>query len=217
MKRGVVIAAAALATAATVAGCGTEGDELAEQAQPVFTPVTQAASAEAEASATEPSATESSATQAKKPATKAEETTSVKESSTSASPILSSSTAPNTGLNTGRYIDAAGRGEWVEEVSTPACDGRNILILDSIIDYGDRGDTINRIADLVMFADPSGKPRRFMAPGHCPSLRAQLDGNDIYPVYLDFGSDVDGMCAAKAAQGGNGRVLSNRNEYVDPC
>lgn len=207
MKRGVVIAAAALATAATVAGCGTEGDELAEQAQPVFTSVTQAASASA--------ATESSATQAKKPATKAEETTSAKESSTSASP--SSSTAPNTGLNTGRYIDAAGRGEWVEEVSTPACDGRNILILDSIIDYGDRGDTIGRIADVVMVADPTGKTRHFMAPGHCPSLRAQLDGNDIYPVYLDFGSDVDGMCAAKASQGGNGRVLSNRNEYVDPC
>lgn len=210
MKRGVVIAAAALATAATVAGCGTEGDELAEQAQPVFTSVTSAASSEAEA-------TESSATQAKKPATKAEETTSAKALSTSASPSPSSSTAPNTGLNTGRYIDAAGRGEWVEEVSTPACDGRNILILDSIIDYGDRGDTINRIADLVMFADPSGKPRRFMAPGHCPSLRGQVDGNDIYPVYLDFGSDVDGMCAAKASQGGNGRVLSNRNEYVDPC
>lgn len=216
MKRGVVIAAAALATAATVAGCGTEGDELAEQTQPVFTSVTQAASAEAETSSAS-AATESSATQAKKPATKAEETTSAKESSTSASPSPSSSTAPNTGLNTGRYIDAAGRGEWVEEVSTPACDGRNILILDSIIDYGDRGDTINRIADLVMFADPSGKPRRFMAPGHCPSLRGQVDGNDIYPVYLDFGSDVDGMCAAKASQGGNGRVLSNRNEYVDPC
>lgn len=208
MKRGVFVAAAAL-VAATVAGCGTEGDELAEQAEPVFTSVTQAASSEAEASG--------AATQGKKTATKAEETTSAKEPSTSAGPGPSSSTAPNTGLNTGRYIDAAGRGEWVEEVSTPACDGRNILILDSIIDYGDRDDTINRIADLVMFADPSGKPRRFMAPGHCPSLRGQVDGNDIYPVYLDFGSDVDGMCAAKASQGGNGRVLSNRNEYVDPC
>lgn len=197
MKRGASVVAAVLAAAA-VAGCGAEGDGQEELAEPVFTSVTQSASAEAE-----------EATPAKK--------TSAKESSTSASPSPSSSTAPNTGLNTGRYIDAAGRGEWVKEVSTPACDGRNILILDSIIDYGDREDTIGRIADVVMVADPTGKTRHFMTPGHCPSLRAQLDGNDIYPVYLDFGSDVDGMCAAKAAQGGNGRVLSNRNEYVDPC
>lgn len=119
--------------------------------------------------------------------------------------------------NDGRYIQRAGRGEWGEEAYEPACDGRYILILDSIIDYGDRSDTINRIADWVMRVDPTGKPRRFMVPGHCPSLRAQLDGNDIYPVLLDFGTDSAGVCEAKAAYGGNARVLSNTAEYVDPC
>ena len=114
-------------------------------------------------------------------------------------------------------ITRVGLGEASEDASYPACDARAILILDSVVDRGDRAAAQGQIADWVMFTDPSGMDREFTVPGQCPSLRAQVDGNDVYPIYLDFGSDVAAMCEAKAQYGGNGRVLSNRAEYVDPC
>ena len=117
-----------------------------------------------------------------------------------------------------RYIPYVGMGETTPEYAAePACDGRGILIVDSIVDYGDRDDTQRRIAFEALTADPSGKTREYTFPGQCPSLRKQLDGHDIYPVYLDYGSDTDALCRAKANYGGNARVLSNREEYVDPC
>lgn len=91
-------------------------------------------------------------------------------------------------------IVSAGLGEAGEDAMYPACDGRALLMV-----------------------RPSGRPVRFSVPGACPSLRAQVDGHKIYPVYLDYGSDVDAMCRAKATYGGNGRILSNAAEYVDPC
>lgn len=114
-------------------------------------------------------------------------------------------------------IMSAGLGEASEDASFPACDGRNILILDSVIDHGNDGGAMNDIAQQVLMQHPSGRPVRFTVPGQCPSLRAQLDGNNIYPVYIDFGADTSAMCQAKATYGGNGRVLSNRAEFVDPC
>ena len=57
----------------------------------------------------------------------------------------------------------------------------------------------------------------FTIPGACPSLRAQLNGADIYAVYFDYGKDFDRLCSAAANAGGNARVLSNRHEYVSPC
>lgn len=114
-------------------------------------------------------------------------------------------------------IMSAGLGEAGEDASFPACDGRNILILDSVIDHGNDGGAMYDIAQQVLIQHPSGRPVRFTVPGQCPSLRAQVDGNNIYPVYIDFGSDVSAMCQAKATYGGNGRVLYNRAEYVDPC
>ena len=117
-----------------------------------------------------------------------------------------------------RYVPYVGLGEmepiWA---SKPACDGRGILIVESVIDYGNRGDTFHRLALEVTAADPTGKYREFTHPGQCASLRATLDGNDIYPVYLDFGHDTDALCAAKANYGGNARLLNNSGEYVDPC
>lgn len=113
------------------------------------------------------------------------------------------------------YITVVGMGEAGEQASYPQCDGRSILILDSIID--NTSDTQFRIAQQVLTQDPTGVDRKFTVPGQCPSLRAQVDGSDIYPVYLDFGTDTNAMCAAKAKYGGNGRILSNSAEYVDPC
>lgn len=116
------------------------------------------------------------------------------------------------------YIPYVGLGEATPKyASQPACDGRGILIVDSIVATGSRDDTMRRIAFEALAADPTGKTREYTFPGQCPSLRAQVDGNDIYPVYLDFGTDFNALCAAKAQYGGNARVLSNREEFVDPC
>lgn len=120
--------------------------------------------------------------------------------------------------NNGGYIPYVGLGEATPKyASQPACDGRGILIVDSIVDSGNRDDTMRRIAMEALMMDPTGKTREYTYPGQCPSLRKQVDGRDIYPVYVDFGSDTAGLCAAKKAYGGNARVLSNREEFVDPC
>lgn len=127
-------------------------------------------------------------------------------------PSPSSTPAPSSGA-----ITSVGLGEAHEDASYPACDGRNILILESVVNYGNREETQFQIAQQVLMQHPSSLPVRFTVPGQCPSLRAQIDGNDIYPIYLDFGSDVNSMCVAKSKYGGNGRVLYNRSEFVDPC
>ncbi|WP_066525439.1 hypothetical protein [Corynebacterium bouchesdurhonense] len=114
-------------------------------------------------------------------------------------------------------ITVAGLGEAGEEASYPACDGRAILILDSVVDEGNNGAAMPDIARQVLAAHPSGKPVHFTVPGACPSLRAQVDGANIYPIYIDYGSDVEAMCRAKATYGGNGRILGNVAEYIDPC
>ncbi|QYH19226.1 hypothetical protein JKI95_08425 [Corynebacterium aquatimens] len=114
-------------------------------------------------------------------------------------------------------ILSAGLGEAGEDASYPACDGRTILILDSVIDQGNDGGAMNDIARQVLIQHPSGQPVRFTVPGQCPSLRAQVDGNNVYPIYIDYGTNTSAACQAKATYGGNARVLSNRAEFVDPC
>lgn len=103
------------------------------------------------------------------------------------------------------YITNVGLGEAGQEASYPACDGRYILIVDSIIATGSDQDTFNRLAQAVLYADPSGK--EFTVPGQCDSLRKTYHGNDVYPIYLDFGSDKAAACRAKSTYGGNVRPL----------
>lgn len=114
-------------------------------------------------------------------------------------------------------IVRAGLGEAGKNASYPACDGRAILILDSVIDEQNDGAAMQDIARHVLAAHPSGEPVQFTVPGACPSLREQLEGQNIYPIYIDYGSDVSAMCRAKGLYGGNGRLLNNDPEYVDPC
>lgn len=106
-------------------------------------------------------------------------------------------------------VDSGGR---TVTASAPSCDGRGILILESVVEEPGV-DTADAIAAALERYPGSA----FTTPGHCPSLRASLDGADVYPVYVDHGGDTSALCADKAARGGNARVLSDRNEYVDPC
>lgn len=110
------------------------------------------------------------------------------------------------------YITSVSTSSGVVRVSTPACDSRGILILESVVVQPgvDTGEAI-----ATSLAKHPGS--EFTIPGACPSLRAQLNGADIYAVYFDYGKDFDRLCSAAANAGGNARVLSNRHEYVSPC
>lgn len=113
-----------------------------------------------------------------------------------------------------RYVEYVGLGEAkVADISAPQCDGRYILIHDSVIDNGNDVDLHQHIAGTIL----AHKTWKYTYPGQCSSLRAQIDGRDIYPIYEDFGTDRAAMCAAQAASGGNGRTLNNNGDFSDPC
>ncbi len=118
-----------------------------------------------------------------------------------------------------QYITQVGLGEAGMNASFPDCDGRLILILDSVVDDPSLGDTQDRLAQAALLDKPFGK--EFTVPGQCASLRKQVDGHDIYPVYLDFGKDKSAACSAKSRYGGNVRPLidgdfaSGNNQSVD--
>lgn len=110
------------------------------------------------------------------------------------------------------YITSVSTDSGVVRASTPACDSRGILILESVV-VQPGVDAEGAIATSL--AKHPGS--EFTIPGACPSLRAQLKGADIYAVYFDYGKDLGRLCSAATNTGGNARVLSNRHEYVSPC
>lgn len=112
----------------------------------------------------------------------------------------------------GRFVGTVRTSRGAVSATGPACDGRNILIVNSVVEQPgvDTAGAISRALD----ATPGSE---YTYPGQCPSLRGQLNGNNIYPVYLDFGGDRAAMCAAKAQQGGNARTLNTRGDFADPC
>lgn len=95
---------------------------------------------------------------------------------------------------------------------TPACDGRNILIVDSVIVHpGEDADALVRDS---LRRNPNAS---YMKPGHCPSLRAQAEGGEVYPIYVDYGSDRSRMCSMAARSGGNPRTLNTQGDFSSPC
>ena len=89
---------------------------------------------------------------------------------------------------------STGSGTWGV---VAVCDSRGILILESVV-VQSGVDTEGAIADALATYPGS----EFTTPGACPPPRAQLNGADIYAVYVDYGSDTSGLCSA-AATGGN--------------
>lgn len=137
--------------------------------------------------------------------------------STQAAPSTTKTKDPNWGVkrdSDGVIVEANLEG-FTRQISAPSCDGRGILILDSVIGEGDVGQTHSQIAFGVAYMGDGNA--EFTYPGQCASLRKQVDGKNIYPIYMDFGHDTDALCAAKANYGGNARLLNNSGEYVDPC
>lgn len=176
---------AIVAVGAGSIACSSEGLD-----EPSMTAMPTTESAESSVSSSSTEATEATTTEA----SESTESTASSESSESSEPAEKDN-----------YIREVGLGEAVKEASFPECDGRYVLIVDSVIADGNKQSTRNKIAHAVMSADPEGK--EFTVPGQCASIRKQVNGNDIYPIYLDFGSDKDAACRAKSTHGGNVRPL----------
>ncbi|WP_027019944.1 hypothetical protein [Corynebacterium sputi] len=98
------------------------------------------------------------------------------------------------------------------------CDGRGILILESVM-VGEGIDISSTIGNSVdkWSRTVSGETVHFTNPGRCPSLRASLGNEDIYPVFVDYGFDTSRLCQGLSTYGGNARTVSDRVEYLSPC
>lgn len=202
------VAATAVLMAAVTAGCSnTLSEPMMEQNS---------------VASSSPSAAESSSSSAADSSFHSSEPSSAQ--STVTETMTETITKPNAGdgganysqvKNSDGYFINVGLGEAGKEASFPACDGRYILIVDSIIDEAGDSDTFHRLAVAALTA--STPAREYTVPGRCASLRKKVDGNVIYPVYLDFGTDKSAMCAAKSRYSGNGRTLNNSGDFTDPC
>ena len=91
--------------------------------------------------------------------------------------------------------------------ATIPCDGRGVLIIHSIVDTAAE-------ARSVLTANPGAQ---LLQPGACSSLRASLDGNDVYGIVIDYGFDTDRLCRAAASIGGNPRTMNNSGDFTSPC
>ncbi|AKK04835.1 hypothetical protein CMUST_02455 [Corynebacterium mustelae] len=92
-----------------------------------------------------------------------------------------------------------------------ACDGRGVLIVHSVVDYGQDIDAETQSA-LAKYPGA-----RALSPGACSSLRAQVDGRTIWPIVIDYGFDTSALCAAARQLGGNPRTLNNASDFTSPC
>lgn len=100
----------------------------------------------------------------------------------------------------------------IQRNANPACDGRNILIVDSVIVYP--GENARAKIGEALDRNPDAS---FMLPGHCPSLRARVDGADVYAIYVDYGADRSSLCSAASTRGGNPRTLNTSGDFTSPC
>lgn len=94
-----------------------------------------------------------------------------------------------------------------------ACNGRGVLIVNSVLDNAQNFD--QQMADSrVKWPDAV-----LMEPGDCPSLRPvePESGASVYAFVIDYGDDLDSLCAAERNGGGNARLLNSDTSYVSPC
>lgn len=111
---------------------------------------------------------------------------------------------------------SSGGNSEVTGLSMPACDGRYVLIVDSVIVTAGEDAQSKVSQSLAQYPGAS-----VTKPGACGSLRAvdPDSGGDIYPIYYDYGFDLDAACVGRQNNGnvGNVRKLSNQTEQVNLC
>lgn len=99
-----------------------------------------------------------------------------------------------------------------KEEAQETCDGRYILIVDSLlVPYGESPQSeIDRVKSHYAGIN--------IMPGTaCSSLRSEHEGKQVYAAYYDAGHSVDEVCKLKARYGGNARSLNNDADFSDPC
>lgn len=96
--------------------------------------------------------------------------------------------------------------------TSPQCDGRWILIAESVLVPAGQDPDGYTSAALQKWPGASVIPART-----CSSMHASYEGQDVYAVYYDAGHSVSEVCALKAKYGGNARSLNNAGDFSDPC
>lgn len=100
-------------------------------------------------------------------------------------------------------------GDWLPYAK---CNGEYALIVDSVLVYND--DNPMPPVEASLEAHPGAQSTY---PGHCGAFRAEAEGAIVYPIYIDYGSDLAGVCAAEARGEGNARRLTSAVDYSSPC
>ena len=94
-----------------------------------------------------------------------------------------------------------------------ACDGRGVLIVNSVLGNAQNFD--QQMADSrVQWPDAV-----LMEPGDCPSLRPvePESGASVYAFVIDYGDDLESLCAAEIPDVRNARLLNSDTSYASPC
>lgn len=92
------------------------------------------------------------------------------------------------------------------------CNDTPVLIVESVLDDGSGNQAAQRIPEVRNIYPGTV----FYTPGACPSLRASVDGQDVYAVAREY-DNTAALCDAWAAQGGNARLLNGDTSYSSPC
>ncbi|QNE89120.1 hypothetical protein H0194_08615 [Corynebacterium incognita] len=100
-------------------------------------------------------------------------------------------------------------GDWLP---VPSCAGEYVLIVDSVLVYP--GDNPQDLVQASLDAHP-GSTSTY--PGVCGAFRAKAEGANVYPVYIEYGTNLSGVCAAEARGEGFARKLTQAADYSSPC
>ena len=125
---------------------------------------------------------------------------------TPASPGDSSSSQQNNALPSD---DGPPGGDWLPY---PPCDGSYALIVDSVVVYP--GQDPKPLVRKSLAAHPGAEATY---PDQCAAFRSRVDGAYVYPVYIKYGNDLAGVCAAQNRGEGNARKLQRVADYSSPC
>ncbi|WP_052747618.1 hypothetical protein [Corynebacterium otitidis] len=99
-----------------------------------------------------------------------------------------------------------------QSASHPACDGHSVLIVESVV-VSNNGNAQGEV-EAALQRHPGAE---LAPPGACPSLRAQLDGQDIYPIYYDYGFNESAVCRDRLSRGGDARILNENPTPSSAC
>lgn len=100
-------------------------------------------------------------------------------------------------------------GDWLPY---PPCDGSYALIVDSVV--VSPGQDPKPLVRKSLAAHPGAEATY---PDQCAAFRGRVDGAYVYPVYIKYGNDLAGVCAAENRGEGNARKLQRVADYSSPC